>query len=519
MKMNLSQLDLNNIDQVKSTFGIMQDELHKMNAQICELTSLLTQSTTKNDVLMAENFKMNDEMRQINAKMLQMVELHNVKSLTTSKKRSANSNATNISSKEKKFRKFEGGPIRNGQTTIENYLINNNNAIATTSSSSLSAIAASMNTNETDADENENENGNGNKNENENRKGNEWTTVTSKNCKSNSKNGRKITPIQIEQIGVAELKLLCADLTKKVPRNDMFVHQLGEKKMPRIFCENEAAKDVVIAHLRAAKIQFNSYNNNESRKKAFIVRGLICDDSDDAIEQIHDAIIEMGVSSEVEISRFETAHQRFHPSSDRVPLYRVVVAASTDDKMLLEIRTIGYCRVRVERMKKSAVIQCHRCQRFHHTTGQCNFDYRCVQCAQSHQYGSCPRLTNDNLPIVCVNCVEAKMANANHTANDLRNCGFYQKKLTDQQAQQQRGQQRQQHTTTPILVSNSNEKQQPRPSRANGGASGGINYANALKGNALSSNGVGGLSCAQLTEIITLTVKGVLAAIGNNNGY
>lgn len=73
-------------------------------------------------------------------------------------------------------------------------------------------------------------------------------------------------------------------------------------------------------------------------------------------------------------------------------------------------------------MKPSRVIQCHRCQRFSHTAAMCSHKYRCVQCVHSHS-----RLTNKNLPIGCVNCADAELPHAGHTANDYHRCAFYAK--------------------------------------------------------------------------------------------
>lgn len=106
-----------------------------------------------------------------------------------------------------------------------------------------------------------------------------------------------------------KLKLLGNELAKKVGQNELYLHQHGDNRMPRIICENEAAKQTV-----------NSFNNNEMRKKSFIVRGLICNGCDEAIDLIQQAVLTMGVTGEIEIGKFETAYQRFHPSDNRIPL-------------------------------------------------------------------------------------------------------------------------------------------------------------------------------------------------------
>lgn len=76
-------------------------------------------------------------------------------------------------------------------------------------------------------------------------------------------------------------------------------------------------------------------------------------------------------------------------------------------------------------MRKSVVIQCHRCQRFQHTARQCSFEYRCVQCTAKHIPGCCPRNINKKLPLRCCNCLAAGLKDVAHTANNLQACHYF----------------------------------------------------------------------------------------------
>lgn len=78
-------------------------------------------------------------------------------------------------------------------------------------------------------------------------------------------------------------------------------------------------------------------------------------------------------------------------------------------------------------MKPSAVIQCRRCQRYSHTAGQCAHRYRCAKCITEHEPGCCPRNTNPTISLGCINCHEAKIECEPHSANDIRNCPFFQR--------------------------------------------------------------------------------------------
>lgn len=286
-KMDFGQINLSDATRIRAAMELMQGELKKMNERIGELTNLLSQALNSNQMLLTENQKMCTEVKRMNDEMLRTVAIRNNKPPIINNKRM---NAVSDTPLEKRFRKFQR------ESLVENRQMHTDDE-ANTSISSIETSSSNLSVSLiiTSPIENVNNDFN-NKNEN-------WTTVTAKNHrKTNTKGESKVTPIQIEHIGVAELKSLCADLTKKVNKDDMFVHQIGERNTPRIFCESEAAKNTVISHLKDAGIQYNSYNNGETRKKAFIIRGLICDDSSDAINQIHEAILGMGGTVQFQLS-------------------------------------------------------------------------------------------------------------------------------------------------------------------------------------------------------------------------
>lgn len=201
--------------------------------------------------------------------------------------------------------------------------------------------------------------------------------------------------------------------------------QLGDRKLPLIICKDDLIMAQIIDLLKAANIPFQTYDNEESCPKAFLVRGLSYPSHQDAIDAIKATITALGVSGTIDVSHFETDHLRQNP--DRLPLYRVVVGSTVSGRLLVNIRTIGNFSVRVEKMKKPLFFQCHKCQRFHHMTKQCRFGYRCVQCTAPHARGKCPRTENIALPAECVNCLRAKLDHSGHAANDLKNCALFKK--------------------------------------------------------------------------------------------
>lgn len=115
-------------------------------------------------------------------------------------------------------------------------------------------------------------------------------------------------------------------------------------------------------------------------------------------------------------------------------IYQIILPHDVSDNNVAAIKRIGCFSVRVEKMKPSAIIQCHRCQRYAHTAARCAHVYRCVQCVNAHMPGCCPRSTNKGILLGCVNCKAAGLTFEGHTANDSRVCGFYLKSLNANRA-------------------------------------------------------------------------------------
>ena len=75
------------------------------------------------------------------------------------------------------------------------------------------------------------------------------------------------------------------------------------------------------------------------------------------------------------------------------------------------------------------VAQCFRCQNWGHMSANCGLPARCVKCSDSHNHGSCPRVSRDG-DAKCVNC------NGDHTAN-FRGCPVYADHLKKNEIQSQ----------------------------------------------------------------------------------
>lgn len=134
----------------------------------------------------------------------------------------------------------------------------------------------------------------------------------------------------------------------------------------------------------------------------------------------------------MEIQRYLTGLMKRNEADQQNALYRFTLDGNRDLSNIPSITNINGFRVKIEKMKKSTVVQCRRCQRFQHTAGSCSFNYRCVQCSSNHEPGGCLHQNNKNLPLQCVNCISAGIKkNTNHSANNLNACEFFKTRHTN----------------------------------------------------------------------------------------
>lgn len=104
-----------------------------------------------------------------------------------------------------------------------------------------------------------------------------------------------------------------------------------------------------------------------------------------------------------EIKRHVTGYMRKNKVASSI--WHLVLQPNTDTKELFKKKNIGPHIVKYEFMRKPALTQCKKCQRFFHAASQCYMPYRCVKCTDKHNPGNCPLdQSNNKLKRKCVNC-------------------------------------------------------------------------------------------------------------------
>lgn len=236
----------------------------------------------------------------------------------------------------------------------------------------------------------------------------------------------KPMPLQLGTVDRAAISQIILMLGAFESDDFEFVHLKGGSP-PRIFPKDAIIKAKIIALFKENKVEFNSYSGKGEKHQSFIVRGLNHGDESANITHICRSLADFGILTAIDCGRFLTGHMKRGGDAINTVLYRFTLPPNTDVTALAQVKRINGFRVTIEKMRKSAIIQCHRCQRFQHTAKQCSFEYRCVQCTSAHGPGCCPRKVNNKLPIKCCNCAAAGLKGVNHTANNLSACLFFRK--------------------------------------------------------------------------------------------
>lgn len=240
--------------------------------------------------------------------------------------------------------------------------------------------------------------------------------------KSNSKS----MPIQLAQADRSVVNI--ASLQSNFSTKDFEGVKLKADAPLKIYPKDVQTKHQIAKLLNDSGHEFNTFAEKNEKRQSYIVRGLNYGNNENNISLIGQALIEVGTNGPYGISRFFSGHMKRNHSNEQSILYRIIIEQNDNPSGLAKIKIINGFRVVIEKMRKSLIVQCRRCQRFQHTAHQCSFNYRCVQCTSPHGPGFCPRHTNNKLPLQCCNCNAGGLKNTNHTANNLSECEFFKLK-------------------------------------------------------------------------------------------
>lgn len=163
--------------------------------------------------------------------------------------------------------------------------------------------------------------------------------------------------------------------------------------------------------LESEEIEFHTYNLDKSSVIKIVIKNLPVSTKVDAIRQ---ELLDKGFDV-TNVTQMRNKHQ------ENIPMFMATINKEEKTKNIYSLSTLCYCKVKIEPFKKKdSLTQCHRCQRFGHTSQTCKAKPKCVKCAGEHITSECHK--KENTPASCINC------GGKHPAN-YKGCAYYKESI------------------------------------------------------------------------------------------
>lgn len=231
---------------------------------------------------------------------------------------------------------------------------------------------------------------------------NSSNTITAENKDENNKITKreegKMPPINVYNQESRDLTMLMKNVVSK----NFIIKKSGKRHSITVFCKIDYSS--VKGALEKANAPYYTYTPKDEKHKTFLLKGL--DNSytpADVLEELKSLAIEN--LNFINAFRFETNKSK----KEKKILSSIVVQLTPDSKSgaLRDIRYLFNHVVHWEEIKRQSSIQCHNCQRFTHTSGNCHMEHRCVKCGCDHDVGKCSlNESSDRTQLYCILCKE-----------------------------------------------------------------------------------------------------------------
>lgn len=209
----------------------------------------------------------------------------------------------------------------------------------------------------------------------------------------------KMPPINIYQQESKDI----GNLLKNLLNSDQYIiKKVGRKHSVTVY--NKIDYSAVKEALQKVSAPFYSYTPKDEKKSTYVLKGLDCSYTP---EEILEELKNLNVKDLNFVSSFRLETNRSKKEKTQLPFIIVQISPESKPSALREIKYIFHHVVQWEKLKRQGLIQCHKCQRFTHTTANCNMDTRCVKCGENHDPTNCSlNETSGKEQLYCVLCGE-----------------------------------------------------------------------------------------------------------------
>lgn len=194
------------------------------------------------------------------------------------------------------------------------------------------------------------------------------------------------------------------ELIKKTLKTKDFRVKLISRKRFVLKMSSAALYKKTLNILKLANVQYFTYTLKSERPVTLLLKGLHPETEVlDIKADIEAADNELRV---IKVKNFSTP--KSVKGGFKLPMFLIQFQAGTKVQKITAIRGVCNQIVKWEKMEKQTYLQCHRCQSFGHSAGNCTLQFRCVKCAGSHEPGQCKitKEVEDKKLLKCALCGE-----------------------------------------------------------------------------------------------------------------
>lgn len=198
---------------------------------------------------------------------------------------------------------------------------------------------------------------------------------------SNSNEQKKIPRPPPIHVANQKIKTINDMLKNKNLTTESFSSKQRFETNVKIQPKNIESYSTIISTLKENNIEFFTFTPKNQKTKTLVLKGI---EGEYAQEDIMKEIQEQA-GEEAEITKMS----KIKFTSKGKQHYLVQIHQDSNPKLVTRITHLAYQEVKWEFIKKKPIFQCKKCQRLGHSSSNCNMQYRCVKCAQSHEPGKC----------------------------------------------------------------------------------------------------------------------------------
>ena len=209
---------------------------------------------------------------------------------------------------------------------------------------------------------------------------------------------QKVPPIILDGVPINTTEFI-NEMKNLVKSNFLLKYR---PKSTQILPKTKEDHIIICENLRLKSIPFHTYGFKEDRHHKFVIHGLPATFTEEEIKQ--DLLLKQnGIQHVQQFSRSDENGQK-----TRLPVFAVITAPNITLQSLRSITSILYHKVSFEKYQPAdQITMCYRCQRFNHSSRNCNLKPRCVRCGKEHDAKECDRVNN---PVKCANCGKSHVA-------------------------------------------------------------------------------------------------------------